>query len=290
MIPPSLASALRRTARMAVERPRAGVWTICVCACALAAASIATIAAASVDRWAKGRPVAPAGMVVYLGEGVPEGRGAEVARQLRVLPGVARVELVSAAESARRLLAALGPEPALLEGLDPASLPASVEVEFEPGVRDVAALSPSVRALRGAAGVSDVVIDAGDDGAARILAAARALAWGGAALLSGLALAGVLAAIRVRLGRDQRELAVARLLGASPGFLAVPAALAGALTGLGAAVLAAIAVGLGLHRYGGALGSHLAAPGAAELAALLAVGAILGGVAGGLAGAPRAKR
>jgi cell division protein FtsX len=275
---------------MAVERPRAGLWTVCACACALAAASVAAIAASSVDRWARARPAAPAGMVVYLGEGVPEARGAVVARELSALPGVARAELVSAAESARRLLAALGPEPALLEGIDPASLPASVEVEFEPGVRDVVALSPSVRALRGAAGVADVVIDGADDGSARILAAARALAWGGAALLSGLALAGVLAAIRVRLGRGERELAVARLLGAGPGFLAVPAALAGALTGLGAAVLAAIAVGLGLHRYGGALGPHLAAPGAAELAALLAAGALLGGLAGGLAGAPREQR
>jgi len=285
VIAPAVASALRRSARIAVERPRAGLWTLLALTCALLAASVAAIAAASVDRWVAARPGPAASMVVYLGEGVPEARAVELARELRGLRGVLGVEVVPAAESARRLLAALGEAPALLEGVDVASLPASVEVALAPGVRDVVAMSPSVRALRGAPGVADVVVDdPADDRAGRAFGAARSLAWSGAALLAGLAMIVVLAATRVRFDRGRRELAVARLLGAGPGFLLIPTLLAGALSGLAAAALAALGVGAGLHCYGGALGASLAAPGAAELAALLAAGAVLGGIGGGLAG------
>jgi cell division transport system permease protein len=288
VIPPRLASSLRRTARVAVERPRAGLWTLLALTCALACALIAAIAASSIDRWAASRPGASASLVVYLGEGVDEARAAALAGELRGLRGVLHAELVPAAESARRLLAALGSEPALLEGVGAAALPASVEVTLAPGLRDVIAISPSVRALRGAPGVADVVVDdpAGDDGP-RVLGAARTLAWTGAALFAGLALIVVLAALRVSLDRGRQELAVARLLGAGPGFIVVPTALAGALSGLVAAGLAALGVGLGLHLHGGAIGEHLAVPGAAELAAFLAAGAVLGGVGGGLAGASR---
>jgi cell division protein FtsX len=292
VIPPGLASSLRRTARIAVERPRAGLWTLLALTCALFAAAVAAIAAASIDRWVAARPGPVASMVVYLGEGVDEARAAALAGELRRLPGVRGAELVPAAESARRLQAALGAEPALLEGIDPAALPASVEVTLAPAARDAVATSPSVRALRGAAGVADVVVDEPADGRlARALVAGRALAWTGAALLAGLAVIVVLAAVRVRLDRGHRELAVARLLGAGPGFLVVPTALAGALSGLVAAALAALGVGLGVHlhgeAYGGALIAHLAVPGATELAAFLAAGAVLGGLGGGLAGASR---
>lgn len=295
MIAPRVASALRRTARIAVERPRAGLWTLLALTCALFAAGAAAIAASSIDRWASTRPAASGSMVVYLGEGVEEPRAAALVAELRALPGVERAELVPAAESARRLLAALGGEPALLEGVDPASLPASVEVVLAPGVRDVIAMSPSVRALRGAPGVADVVVDdpAGDR-AARVLGAARALAWAGAALFAGLALIVVLAAIRVRLDRDRRELAVAHLLGAGPGFFVVPTTLAGALSGLVAAGLAAAGAALGVDLardgLGPPLAAHLVAPGAAELAMFLAAGAVLGAIGGALAGASRVAR
>jgi cell division protein FtsX len=291
VIPPRLASALRRTARIAVERPRAGLWTLLALTCALAAAAAAALAAASIDRWAASRPGASASMVVYLGEGVTDARAKELAGELRAIAGVERAELVPAAESARRLVAALGADAALLEGIDPASLPASVEVALAPGVRDVIAMSPSVRALRGAPGVAEVVVDdAPADPWAGALPAMRSLAWAGAGLLAGLALVIVLAAVRVRLDRGRQELAVARLLGAGPGFLVVPTALAGALSGLLAAALAALGLGAGLHFYSDALGDALARPAAAELAVLLAAGALLGALGGGLAGASRAPR
>lgn len=301
---PRLASALRRTGRIAVDRPRAALWTLLALACALFAAGVAVIAATSIDRWAAARPGAPTSMVVYLGEGVSEARAQALVGELRALSGVERAELVPPAESARRLVRALGSDGALLEGVDLAALPASVEVALAPGVRDVIAISPTLRALRGAPGVADVVIDeAGEqtaehpgqhpgahgDRVTRSLGAMRGLAWTGAALFAGLALIIALAAIRVRLDRGRQELAVAQLLGAGPGFLVIPTALAGALSGALAALIATLALGAGLHLYRDAL-AGVVVPGFAELAVFVGIGALLGLIGGGLAGASRVAR
>jgi cell division protein FtsX len=293
------ASALRRTLRIAGERPRAALWTQLALTSALFAVGIAALAAENVDRWAQ-RPSAGASMVVYLGDGVEDARANELLAELHALPGVERAELIAPAESARRLQQALGADTALLDGVELGSLPSSVEVTLAPGVRDVVAMSPTVRALRGAPGVDDVVVeDGGDDRVATALNTVRVVAWSGAALFAGLALIIVLAAIRVRLDRSRDELAVAHLLGAGPGFLVIPTALAGALQGAAAALLAAGAV-LGVVRlYGGDVVASVASslgpielvlPTGIELVVFVAAGAALGLVGGGLAGASRVAR
>jgi cell division transport system permease protein len=155
-----------------------------------------------------------------------------------------------------------------------------------------------LRALRGTPGVDDVVLEeGGEDRTASAFANVRVIAWTGAALFAGLALIVVLATIRVRLDGDPRELAVARMLGASPTFFGIPTALAGALQGTLAAALAAAAVYAGVCAYGssltdllsGALGDvRLALPPLTEIALFVAAGGALGLVGGGLAGASRA--
>ncbi len=295
-----IASAFRRAARIATERPRAALWTLLALTCALVAVGVAAVAAASVDRWTADRPGATASMVVYLGEGTDPARAQALVVELRGLRGVEHVELVSAEESARRLVTALGTDAALLDGIDVASLPASVEVTLAAGVRDVIAMSPTVRALRGATGVADIVLeDAHDDRIVSALAGVRAIAWIGATLFAGLALVIVLAAIRVRLDRGRHELAVAHLLGAGPAFTIVPTALAGALTGAIAALLAALALRAGLHVYGDALGRLLASslgavtptiPDGIHVLWFVALGSTLGLLGGGLAGASRVAR
>lgn len=294
-----VASALRRTLRVAGERPRAALWTQLALTSALFAVGIAAVAADNVDRWAQ-RPGAGASMVVYLGEGVDEVRANELLAELHTLPGVERAELIAPAESARRLQQALGADTALLEGVDLGSLPSSVEVTLAPGVRDVVAMSPTVRALRGAPGVDDVVVeDGGDDRVATALNTVRVVAWSSAALFAGLALIIVLAAIRVRLDRSRDELAVAHLLGAGPGFIVVPTALAGALQGAAAALLAAGGVLAMVRVYGDEVLASLASslgpielviPAGVELAVFVAAGAALGLVGGALAGASRVAR
>jgi cell division transport system permease protein len=292
-------SALRRTLRIAGERPRAALWTLLALTSALFAVGIAAVAADNVDRWAQ-RPATGASMVVYLGEGVEAARAAELVAELRALAGVERAELIPPSESARRLQQALGADTALLEDVDLGSLPSSVEVTLAPGVRDVVAMSPTVRALRGAPGVDDVVVeDGGDDRVATALHTVRVVAWSGAALFAGLALIILLAAIRVRLDRSRHELAVAEMLGAAPGFLVIPTALAGALQGAAAALFAAGAVLAVLRVYGDEVIASLASslgpveliiPAGVELALFVAAGAAIGLVGGALAGASRVAR
>jgi cell division transport system permease protein len=290
VIHPAL-SALRRTGRLATRRPRAALWTLLALSCALFAVAIAVTAAIAIDRFAAAQPGSGGNMVVYLGEGVSEARATALVRELRALRGVERAELVSGAESASRLSRALGSDPALLDGVDLASLPASVEVALAPGVREVVAMSPTVRALRGAPGVADVVVtDDEDERIAAALHIARAVAWTGAVLFAGLALLIVLAAVRLGLARSPVEAAVHRLLGAPPGFIAIPSALAGALQGTVAAVVAAGALGLVLHGRGGELATiELASPPAFALAGLVALGGLVGFIGGGLAGVARAQ-
>jgi cell division transport system permease protein len=299
VIAPHLASALRRTGRIAVERPRAMLWTLLALTAALFAVGVAGLTALHVEQWTRA-PRLAASMVVYLGEGVDEAKARDLADELAKLPGVERAELVGAAESAARLEQALGADSALLEGVELASLPASVEVALAPGVRDVIAMSPTVRALRGTPGVDDVVVE--DGGADRVIATLRTVrlvAWTGAALLAGLALIVVLAFVRVRLDRAEQELTVMHLLGASPAFIIVPTALAGALQGALAALLALLALAAGISVYGDgiadalhdALGAvQIALPSASALVGFVALGAGLGLVGGALAGASRAAR
>jgi len=292
-------SMLRRTLRITGERPRAGLWTLLALTSALFAVGVAAVAADNVDRWAQ-RPTAGASMVVYLGDGVDDARARVLLGELQALHGVEHAELIPPAESARRLQQALGADTALLDGVDLGSLPASLEVTLAPGVREVVAMSPTVRALRGASGVDDVVVEeGGDDRMAAALQTVRVVAWSGAALFAGLALIIMLAGIRVRLDRSRDELAVAHLLGAGPGFLVVPTALAGALQGAAAALLAAGAVLAALRAYGddvlGAVASalgpvELMLPAGIELALFVAAGAAIGLVGGALAGASRVAR
>lgn len=296
---PRILSALRRTARIAIERPRAMLWTTLALTAALFAVGAAGLTAIHVERWTTA-PRLGASMVVYLGDGVDESQAQGLATELAKLPGVERAELVTAGDSAARLQQALGADSALLEGVELASLPASVEVALAPGMRDVIAMSPTVRALRGTPGVDDVIVeDAGADRVVGTLRTVRLVAWAGAALLAGLALIIVLAAVRVRLDRDGQERRVLYLLGANPSFTVVPTALAGALQGAAAALLASLALAAAVSHYGGGIARALegalgtvtvALPAASMLVLFVALGAGLGLVGGGLAGASRAAR
>jgi cell division transport system permease protein len=294
-----IGSAVRRTARIAVDRPRATAWTLVALTAALFAVGIAALAADHIDRWTN-VPRGGASMVVYVGEGVDDAHAQALVAQLARLPGVERAELVPAAESARRLQQALGADTSLLDGIDTASLPPTVEVALQPGMRDVIALSPTVAALKGTPGIDDVIIeDGGSERVASSLAVVRLVAWTGAVVLSLLALIVVLATTRVRLERGERERAVMDLLGASPSFMAVPTALAGMVQGAFAAILAATALRVGLSIWGerisqalhGVLGSvDVTAPAALQVVLFVALGAALGLAGGGLAGASRATR
>ena len=286
MIAPHIASAMRRAGRIAIDRPRTALWTLLAMTCALFVVGAAALAAASVDRWASSSSrKASASMVIYLGDGDD---APALVGVLRALDGVERVELVSAEESARRLVASLGADAALLEGVDVSTLPASIEVKLAPGVRDVVTMSPKLRALTAQADV--VVEDEADDKVAGVAATIRRIAWIGAALFAGLALIVILAAVRVRMETRADEMRVVHLLGGSPAFVIVPRALAGALSGLVAAMLATACLYTVLAVYGDKLPVVIAPATAIHMLVFVAIGASLGLVGGALAGASRVAR
>ena len=145
---PHLTSAFRRTARIAVERPRATAWVLLALTASLFAVGLAGLTAQNVDRWTS-VPRGGASMVVYLGEGVDDARAHALAADLGKLAGVEHVEVISPAESGRRLQQALGADATLLDGVDLASLPGSVEVTLAPGVSDVIAAMANARDFGG---------------------------------------------------------------------------------------------------------------------------------------------
>ena len=290
MIVPAIASACRRSARIAIDRPRTALWTLLALTCALFLVGAAAIAAISADRWATSHPGASASMIIYLGDVQPD-RVPTLVGELRALQGVQDVQFVPPEESARRLVASVGDQ-TLLEGVDVSTLPASLEVKLAPGVRDVVGMSPTVRALTNGAGVAEVVVeDREEDKVAGVLSSVRRIAWIGAALFAGLALIVTLASIRVRLDPRGQEMRVVHLLGGSAAFVIVPRAIAGALSGVVAAVLAVLALQLVLYAYGDFF-SHLlvVAPALMQIVMFVGLGAALGLVGGALAGAARVAR
>lgn len=287
---------VRRTGRIAVERPRAALWTTLALTCALLAVGLAAVTALTIDRVVSTETSSAtrAGLVVYLGEGVSDARAATLVAELRTLSGIEKVELVTPQESARRLVGSLGSGAPMLEGVDIQSLPASVEVTLAPGVRDVVAMSPIVRELRGATGVSEVVVeDTEDTKVSGVLGTVRSVAWLAAALFAGLALLAALSSLRVRFEETQRgrhsEWSVVELLGGSPSHLVIPTALAGAIQGLLSAALAGGLLLLGLHVYGGDVPVEIVVPEGAMVAIFLGGAAAIGLVAGGLAGVSRTR-
>jgi len=298
---------LRRAGRLCARRPRLALWAIGAITAALTALAVARLAEVNVARWTASWH-GGASMVVYLTPGATEARGHELAGALRTVDGVERVEYVAPDEATTRLRAALGGHDDLLAGVSAGALPASLEITLAPGVRDVAAASPLIDALRAADGVDDVELT-GDwvDRVGAVLSALRAAAWALLVVLGAAAIWIVAATLRLRmeglgLGDEGR---VARLLGAGPRFTRVPALVAGAAQGAIGAVLA-LGVAWGLwrgfgdrmigslaHAVGGTgAGAGLGGVGflALEQAMLLiAVGAGLGLIGGALA-RPRARR
>ena len=264
-------NALRRTWRLLADRPRMAAWTLAAAICALVVAGAALVVVDHIAAWTAAPRTNGGSMVVYLGEGVSDATAHQLVAQLGRVAGVER---------------ALGADAALLDGVDLASLPATVEVTLAPGVRDVISMSPLLGALRANPGVEDVIVEDGGDTAksSDSLATLRAFVYAGAALLAGLAVVVVLAAIRVRLAEDRQERAVLHLLGARPMFSIVPAALAGTALGLVASLGASLVVWIGIDQL------SISAPAFGAIVLFVAAGAGVGLVGGSLAGVGRVAR
>jgi cell division transport system permease protein len=295
--PHAIHHALLRTGRLLAGRPGQVAWAVGAVAAALVAFAIVHLAARNVAAWSSSWQ-GGSSMVVYLASGVGDEQIATLGEELRAAGGVDRVEHVPSAEAARRLRAALGPKSELLEGVDARALPASLEITLAPGVRDVAAASPIVDALRASPAVEDVELT-GEwvDEVGAVLAGLRGVAWSLGALLGALAVWIIAATLRLALHGLAAEARIARLLGAPTAFVRAPALLAGAVQGALGALVAIAGVWL-VHRsaaadIASALGRVLGTvrigflpP--AQLCLLVAAGALLGVLGGLLATGRRA--
>lgn len=294
MITP-LASIVVRGLRALARRPVASLWAALAVAAALVGVAAIDLAARHVDAWSHDLR-AQASMVVYLDEGATDERAAEVAAALRGVDGVEAAEIVSSADAADRLRAALGGHDELLEGVEPASLPLSIEVTLAPGMADVIGGSPLVAQLRAAGAVEDVEVTR--DYTAPLgdaLARLEQLAWALFAII-GLAAALIVAAtVRLRLADAAHERAALAWLGASGWFVRAPALVAGTVLGALGAGLALLAAAALVHVFridvAPALGGTTAVATwpLARAAAMVGGGAALG-LVGGALGAGRAAR
>lgn len=243
----SLHSAARRVAEATIHSPRRLPWAIGAIAAALLAFAVVHLAARNVDAWTA-RWSGDASMVVYLDDGVDDARARDLAAQLGTVGGVRRVEYVPSAEAARRLRATLGRHEDLLDGVEDAALPASLEIVLDRGVRDVAAASPIVERLRNTEGVEDVEL-VGDwvEQVGTVLAALRAAAWALLGLLGALSVWVVAATARLRVAGLADQAKVAELLGAPASFVRWPHVVAGAIHGAAGGLLAVLGVWI-VHR------------------------------------------
>lgn len=179
--------------------------------------------------WAREVPIS-----VYL---VP-GADLDVARAEaeRLAPG-ARVEAVSAVEALRRLRASLGDQAAVLEGLGPEVLPASVEVRS--AGKPLAQTRELAKQLRKVPGAAEV-----DYGAVWLDRLEAFLVRG---RLVGLVLVGLLAGatavlvantLRLAVYARRNEIEIMKLVGATDAFVGTPFLVEGFLQGLAGASLA----------------------------------------------------
>lgn len=243
----ALGSSVTRGLAALGRRPAASLWATLAVAAALCGVAAIDLAARHVDAWSQALR-AQASMVVYLDESATADHAGAVAAALADVDGVDAAVVVSTAEAADRLRAALGAHDALLEGVDPATLPLSIEVTLAPGVADVIGASPLLAELRAAGAVEDLEVTR--DYTAPLgeaLARFERLAWALFAIIGLAAALIVAAAVRLRVGSGagRGERAALAWLGAGAWFVRGPALVAGATVGvLGAALALALAVAL----------------------------------------------
>jgi cell division transport system permease protein len=285
----ALASLVSRTARVLATRPAASAWAVMAVAAALVGVAATDLAGRHVGGWARDLR-SQASMVVYLDDRATVDDAAALAARLGEVRGVEQVDVVGTEEAADRLRAALGSHDAILDGVDPTTLPISLEVTLAPGLADVAAASPLVASLRAAGSVEDVEVTRDYTAPLGVaLDRLRRLAWALLLIVGGAAALVVAAAVRLRLVEDREEKAALAWLGASGTFAHGPRLVAGLLLG---ALGAAAAIGLAsVLVHGFALDSTpvlgvatgVASWPAARVLTLIAAGAGLGLIGGVLA-------
>lgn len=176
-------------------------------------------------------------VTVYLADDAEPAEVEAVVHRLQALPEVAHVERVSPQQALERLAEGLGDDGALLDGLDPAVLPASLEIGL------VAGTDPDFgHVLAEGLGDQPVVEEVAVAGAwagraHELLATLEDLALGAGLLVSLACMAIVWSTIRLGVYARRAEIQILRLVGGTRRFVHGPFVFEGMVQGvLGAAV------------------------------------------------------
>ncbi len=232
-------------------------------------------------------------LLVYLKEGVASDRVQAVIEGLRERPDVADARYFSAGEDRARNAALLPAD--LAASLPPESIPGAHGIEVR--ISGTSDRPPDVAGLTALVqGLEEVDVVAGPPvGADRIRAIAAAVRFARAAmtLLSALLLVSTVFFVVGTLTRTMEhrrdEMAILRLVGATPGYLKTPLYVQGVVQGV-SGVVAGVAIALlvlaitdAWVREELAVGVRLALPGGPTLLVSVAIGAVFGGVGATLA-------
>ena len=189
---------------------------------------------------------AEARIVAFLAEDAGPSQLELAEREVTRWPEVESVEVLSRAEALSRFRAALGRDAALLDGIDPGLVPASITLRLKPDARgpaDMEALSIRLGRLPGLGAVEK--LDQGQD-LVRRLSDVQALlnALGGvlAALVACAVIFIISNTVRLTLFARRDELEVMQLVGATDRFIRAPVYLEGMFQAVLGASLALIAL------------------------------------------------
>lgn len=184
-------------------------------------------------------------IVVYLAdhEGAPEEKRAEakpelIGPRLRALPGVDSAEYLGRDEALAEFRKALGPDAALLDGLEGNPLPSSFTLALEPGSREVGRVEDMAAEISSWPGVGEV--DYGGDWLrtmGNVLAFVRAAIYLAGALIAVASVFIISNTVRLAMYSRREEIGIMKLVGADNLLIRAPFVIEGMLQGALAAVL-----------------------------------------------------
>lgn len=169
---------------------------------------------------------------------VPRAGWQALADKVAQIDGVASASLVTPEEALGRFAARSPEAKALVDGVDPQILPATLELALVRGALELEhlqALAAHIQAVQGVA-----TVEFGAEVIGRLRRLVQVLRWGGVGIGTALGLATVFLlsnTIRLTVYARREEITILRLVGATPNFVRMPFLLEGALWGLGGGIL-----------------------------------------------------
>lgn len=199
----------------------------------------------TVDQWSRKVVVT----VYFVNELSPQEAGALKAR-ISALSGTDSVKYIAKDEALKRFRSRLKGQEALLEGVAPDVLPASMEISLKKGFRSVEAVTDFVAALKKIQGVGEVQY--GEEWVRKFLTFFQFLRMLGILIGSFLVLAVLFIVsntIKLTIMARKEELEILSLVGATPFFIKAPFLVEGMIQGAAGSLCAVILLVAGYYSF-----------------------------------------